>query len=167
MHLLVFFSLCLRTGIVCRLATISFLLFYFGVLSVYGVQWFDVMLCAAKPSNFVLRCIVYLAVLCHQFQILPKSVVRACADFVYCWAYCLSYSWRLSGLRRENKTDNMPTSKRKMNGERWKQPKIIGQLSNDRLGFNYYLQLHCNAPFLRLFVFIVKQNWIWKDIPAL
>ena len=68
-HLLVFLSPCLCTGIVCRLATISFLLFYFGVLSVYGVQWFDVMLFAAKPSNFVLRYIVYLVVLCHQFQI--------------------------------------------------------------------------------------------------
>jgi len=22
----------------------------------------------------------------------PKSVVRACADFVYCWTYCLSCS---------------------------------------------------------------------------
>lgn len=68
-HLLVFFSPYLRTGIVYRLATISFLLLYFGVLSVYGVKCFDVMLFAAKPSNFVLRCIVYLVVLCHQFQI--------------------------------------------------------------------------------------------------
>ena len=66
----------------------------------------------------------------------PKSVVRACADFVYCWAYCLPYSWRRSGLRQENKTGKMPTSKRKMNRKRWKQPKIIGKRSNDRLGFN-------------------------------
>ena len=30
----------------------------------------------------------------------------------------------------------MPTSKRKMNRKRWKQPKIIGRLYNDRLVFN-------------------------------
>ena len=30
----------------------------------------------------------------------------------------------------------MPTSKRKMNWKRWKQPKIIGKRYNDRLGFN-------------------------------
>ena len=29
----------------------------------------------------------------------------------------------------------MPTSKRKMNRKRWKQPKIIGKRTNDRLGF--------------------------------
>ena len=62
MLLLVFFSPCLRTGIVSRLATISFLLLYFAVLCVFGVQCFDVTLFAAKPSNFVLLCIVYLVV---------------------------------------------------------------------------------------------------------
>ena len=30
----------------------------------------------------------------------------------------------------------MPTSKRKMNRKRWKQPKITGKRSNDRLGLN-------------------------------
>ena len=32
------------------------------------------------------------------------------------------------------KTGKMPTSKRKMNRKRWKQPKIIGKRYNDRLG---------------------------------
>ena len=72
------------------------------------------------------------------FDYNPKSVVRACADFVYCWAYCLPYSWRRSGLRQENKTGKMPTSKRKMNRNRWKQPKITGKRSNDRLGLTIH-----------------------------
>ncbi|OFQ11721.1 hypothetical protein HMPREF2955_14495 [Prevotella sp. HMSC073D09] len=32
----------------------------------------------------------------------------------------------------------MPTSKRKMNRKRWKQPKIIGKRSNDRLGLTIH-----------------------------
>ena len=67
----------------------------------------------------------------------PNRLLEACADFVYCWAHCLPYSWTRSGLRQENKTDKMPTSKRKMNRKRWKQPKIIGKRSNDRLGLKY------------------------------
>ena len=55
-----------------------------------------------------------------------------------CWAYCLPYSWRRSGLRQENKTGKMPTNKRKMNRKRWKKTKITSKRSNDRLGFNTF-----------------------------
>jgi len=36
-----------------------------------------------------------------------------------CWAYCLSYSWRRSGLRRENKTGKMPTNKQNLHRLQW------------------------------------------------
>jgi len=45
----------------------------------------------------------------------PKSIVRGMQFSFECWAYCLPYSWRRSGLRRENKTGKLPASKRKMN----------------------------------------------------
>ena len=55
---------------------------------------------------------------------------------MYCWAFCLSFSWRRSGPRRKSKAGKMSTSKRKMNKKKRKQPKIIGKRHNDRLGFN-------------------------------
>ena len=42
----------------------------------------------------------------------------------------------VAGYVFKNKTGKMPKSKRKMNRKRWKQPKITGKRSNDRLGFN-------------------------------
>ena len=53
-----------------------------------------------------------------------------------CWLYCLSYSWRHSGLHRENKTHKMPTGKRKTSRKQWKQPEIIDKRPNHQLGFN-------------------------------
>ncbi len=39
-------------------------------------------------------------------------------------------------LHQENRAGKMPTSKRKMDREQWKQRKIVDKLHNDRLGFN-------------------------------
>ena len=51
----------------------------------------------------------------------PNQAFIGCTDFVYCWAYSLSYSWRCSGLCRANKTGKMATSKQKMDRKRWEQ----------------------------------------------
>jgi len=36
----------------------------------------------------------------------PKSMVRACADFVYCWAYCLSILQDIAGYAKTTRRAN-------------------------------------------------------------
>ena len=65
----------------------------------------------------------------------PKSFIRACADFVCCWASCLSYYWRRGEQRQENKAVELPISRRKTNRKRWKQPKIFDKRPNEPIRF--------------------------------
>ena len=75
---------------------------------------------------------------------------------MYCWAYCLPYSWRRSGLHQENKAGKMSTSKRKMNRKRWKQAKIIGKRSDDRLGLTATLAMAIGITGSLCFLFCWK-----------
>ena len=60
---------------------------------------------------------------------------------------CLN-SWRHSGLCQENKAGKMPTSKRKMDGKRWKQPKIIDKQATAVRSWRVRVFLDVNIPTL-------------------
>lgn len=86
-----------------------------------------------------------------------KLAARTYAGFVSCRASCLSPS-RYGELRQENKTSKMPTTKRKMDWKRRKQPKIIGKRYNHQLGFKRVAGRRTALPIRHTTPFLLKNS---------
>ena len=69
----------------------------------------------------------------------PIGHCRLCGFYVLLSILPILF-WRPSGLCQEDKAGMMPTSKRKMNDKRWKQPKMFDKPPNGLLGFKLLSQ---------------------------
>ena len=88
-----------------------------------------------KNTGSVLAQVIRLSMMGAMMwtMLTPIGHCRLCGFYVLLSILPVLF-WRPSGLRQEDKAGMVPTSKRKVNDKRWKQPKMFDKLPNGLWG---------------------------------